>query len=232
MQIPEPHIPGTLIRRYKRFLADIRLEDGSVLTAHCPNTGSMLGCSAPDSPVIISRSDNPKRKYPWTLEMVHQDETWIGVNTSLTNRLVNEALDNGIINDFGPIKSIRPEVRVEGGRLDFLLETGRGCVYIEVKNCSLVENGTALFPDAVTARGVKHLLALDLLREQGHATALIFCIQRNDAERFAPAQAIDPVYAETLYTMYERGLVVLAYQAKVAPDQVSIVRKIPVLMAS
>ena len=229
MRIPEPHQTGILVKRYKRFLADIRLEDNSILTVHCPNTGSMKGCSSPGSPVVISHSDNPKRKYAWTLEMVEENGIWVGVNTSLTNKLVQEGLENQTIDDFGRIDSITREIRVsDNSRLDFLLQTDGGKVFIEVKNCSLVEDGVALFPDAVTARGTRPLLELDRLRKEGHKTALIFCVQRNDAYRFLPAQAIDPVYAETLYRTYKDGLTVLAYQADVQPDQVKIIKKIPV----
>ena len=230
VQITHPRRQGTLIRRYKRFLADIRLENGRILTVHCPNSGSMLGCSAPRSQVLSSRSSNPGRKYPWTLEMVRVEETWVGVNTSRTNRLVEEALTGRIIDDFGKIRSISREVTVSAGsRLDFLLETDHGRVYLEVKNCSLVENNIALFPDAVTARGTRHLQELSRLRGLGHRAALIFCIQRGDAESFQPAAAIDPAYAETLHTIYTKGVLILAYRADVRPDRIIIASRIPVL---
>lgn len=229
MRIPEPSQQGLLIKRYKRFLADIRLDDCTALTVHCPNSGSMKGCSSPGSPVIISRSDNPKRKYAWTLEMVRENGIWIGVNTSMTNKLVREGLENNIIDEFCPIDSITPEIRVSPrSRLDFLLETEGSKIFIEVKNCSLAENGVALFPDAITARGTKHLHELDVLRREGHRTALIFCVQRSDADRFLPAQSIDPVYAETLYASYKKGLTVLAYQADVRPERIRITHKIPI----
>lgn len=229
VNLPEPRRSGILLQRYKRFLADIRLADGSVLTAHCPNSGSMKGCSTPGSPVIVSRSGNDKRKYPWTLEMVRANGVWVGVNTSLTNRLVREALENRVINDFGPIDSITREIRVSAeSRLDFLVRAGGRGIYIEVKNCSLAANDVALFPDAVTARGVRHLRELDRLRLQGHRAALIFCVQRADVRRFLPAAAIDPVYAETLRDLYRKGLTVLAYRADVQPGQIEITEKIPV----
>ena len=156
MRLPEFRQPAVLIRRYQRFLADVRLAGGQILTVHCPNSGSMLGCSTPGSPVIISRSDNRGRKYPWTLEMVQEQGVWIGVHTGRTNGLVREALENGVIDDFGGVVAITPEVVVSArSRLDFLIETDRGQVYVEVKNCSLAEHRTALFPDAVTTRGAK-----------------------------------------------------------------------------
>lgn len=229
VNIVQPRRSGILLQRYKRFLADIRLRDGSVLSVHCPNSGSMKGCSTPGSAVVVSRSGNVNRRYPWTLEMVRADNVWVGVNTSLTNKLVREALENRVINDFGTIDSIRGEVGVSAeSRLDFLVRAGGRNIYLEVKNCSLAENGVALFPDAVTARGVRHLLELDRLRENGHRAALIFCVQRGDARRFMPATAIDPVYAETLHAMYGKGLTVLAYRAEVQPGRINITEKIPV----
>ncbi len=231
MQLPSPQKQGLLIKRYKRFLADVELPDGEVLTVHCPNSGSMLGCSTPGSPVLLSRSANPKRKYPWTLELVQTGDVWIGVNTSLTNRLVHEALESGIINDFGEINSITPEKKVsEKSRLDFLLETSRGQVYLEVKNCSMAKQDRALFPDAVTVRGTKHLHELMRLAAQGYESAVLFCVQRADASSFSPARAIDPVYAETLTEAASKGVHILAYQADVHTDQVTITTKLSVVL--
>ncbi len=229
MHLPPVRQSGTLIKRYKRFLADISLESGETLTVHCPNSGSMRGCSDPGSPVVISKSDNPKRKYAWTLEMVQKEGIWIGVNTSLTNKLVHEALKNGVIMDFGNILSIRPEIKVSAGsRLDFLLETEHGRTYLEVKNCSMAQNNIALFPDAVTVRGTKHLHELDRLRQEGFNTAVLFCVQRADAGSFTPAKAIDPVYARTLMEVHARGVGAFAYQAEVKPDEIRITTRLPV----
>ena len=229
MYLPPVRQSGTLIKRYKRFLADIFLESGEMLTVHCPNSGSMRGCSDPGSPVVISKSDNPKRKYAWTLEMVQKEGVWIGVNTGLTNKLVHEALASGVIPDFGNILSIRPEIKVStGSRLDFLLETDQGRTYLEVKNCSMAQNNIALFPDAVTARGIKHLHELDRLRQDGFNTAVLFCVQRADAGSFAPAKAIDPVYARTLMEVHVRGVGAFAYQAEVKPDEIRITTRLPV----
>ena len=220
---------GILLKRYKRFLADVLLDNDRTLTVHCPNSGSMKGCSSPGSRVVISLSDNPKRKYPWTLEMVRENDVWIGVNTSLTNQIVQEGFENQTINDFGPIESIQREIKVsEQSRLDFLLRTAKEKIYVEVKNCSLAENGAAMFPDAVTKRGARHLLELDRLRAMGHETAVLFCVQRADADYFVPAAAIDPEYAGTLYAVYENGVKVLAYQAEVQPDSITLVRNLDV----
>ena len=231
MHIREPYQFAILVKRYQRFLADVVLENGQELTVHCPNSGSMKGCSTPGSRVVISRSGNPKRKYAWTLEMVRVKDTWVGVNTSLTNHLVQEAIENKIIDDFGTIDAIRREVKVsDKSRLDFLLQAGSRNVYIEVKNCSLAEGKATMFPDAVTARGTRHLLELEKLLEEGFEAGLIFCVQRGDAEFFTPAASIDPVYAQTLRKVQKTGVNILCYQAEVHHGSVAIVRKIPVLI--
>jgi len=223
---------GILIRRYKRFLADIELGNGKSLTVHCPNSGSMLGCSEPGSPVMISRSDNPTRKYPHTLEMVQANSVWVGVNTSLTNKLVREALEKGIVKEFGHLDSIIQETKTSANtRLDFLLENKGKRIYMEVKNCSLVVDGAAMFPDAVTVRGTKHLLELAALKQQGYMAVVLFCVQREDAAYFRPAQHIDPLYAETLNKVAEKGVKVLAYQADLSPEEITITRKLPVRLA-
>jgi len=233
MQFNQELQPGILIKRYKRFLADIELTDKKVLTVHCPNTGSMLGCSEPGSQVLISRSDNPGRKYPHTLEMVQAGSAWVGVNTSRTNKLVREALEKKVVKEFGRLDSIVQEVKTSAGtRLDFLLEREDTRIYMEVKNCSLAENRAAMFPDAITARGTKHLHELSALKKQGHMAAVFFCVQRGDADYFMPAHHIDPVYAETLVNVASAGVMVLAYQADVNPREITIARKLPVKLAA
>lgn len=233
MQFKEPHTFATLIRRYKRFLADVRLENCETMTVHCPNSGSMKGCSTPGSKVVISRSENPKRKYPCTLEMVKTEDSWVGVNTSRTNHLVQEAIENNIIDDFGTIESIQREVRVsERSRLDFLLLTDKNTVYIEVKNCSLAAGRVAMFPDAVTARGTRHLHELANLTEKGFNTGLIFCVQREDTDIFTPALEIDPIYAQTLEEVQAKGVQIVAYKAKVRPGLITITQKIPVRLSA
>jgi len=230
MQFNQKLQPGILLRRYKRFLADIRLENNKAVTVHCPNSGAMLRCSEPGSPVMLSRSDNPKRKYPQTLEMVRDGTVWVGVNTALTNTLVREALEKGvIIKEFGRLDAITQEIKTSANtRLDFLLEQQGKNIFMEVKNCSLAENGVAMFPDAVTARGTKHLRELAALRQQGYTAAVLFCVQRGDADCFRPAAHIDPLYAETLAEVAADGVMVLAYQADVSPGEIRIARKLPV----
>ena len=220
---------GTLIKRYKRFLADIELGDGSKLTVHCPNTGSMLSCSKPGSRVGFSLSDNPKRKYPHTLEIVEDNNTWVGVNTSRTNSLVAEAILDGKIDAFTNVSALRREVKVSAkSRLDIVVEQAETKTFIEVKNCSLAIDGVAMFPDAVTARGTKHLEELMQLVEDGLAGCIFFLVQRRDAEKFMPASHIDPLYSETLRRAAASGVMVLAWQAEVSPAGIELARRLPV----
>ena len=228
MLFETPLQPATLIKRYKRFLADVTTEEGKEITVYCPNTGSMRGCSAPGSRVMLSTSPNLKRKYPQTLEMVRGETTWIGVNTGLTNALVAEAILEGRIQELQGIDTLTREVTIsKSSRLDLLLERGEEKIYVEIKNCSLVEDGWAMFPDAVTARGTKHLNKLAKLVEQGHQGVIFFCIQRMDADRFRPADHIDPLYAETLAEVSKKGVQILSYQAEIGPDSIIVNKSIP-----
>lgn len=228
MLLPPIRQSGILLKRYQRFLADILLANRQTLTVHCPNSGAMRGCSQPGSPVIISHSDGRKRKYGWTLELVQHQGIWIGVHTGRTNSIVKEGLENGVVDEFGPIHTITPEVVVsEESRLDFLLETKQGRIYLEVKNCSLAEKMTARFPDAVTKRGTKHLHELVRLAESGCGAAVLFCIQRSDAASCRPAADIDPVYAQTVAWARTKGVRFLAYQADVRPEAITLSHKIP-----
>ena len=224
--------PAIFLRRYKRFLVDAKLPDGSEITVHCPNTGSMKGCLVSNGPVMLVSSDNPKRKYRYSLEMTQAENgAWIGVNTGRTNRLVHEAIENGVISEIGEVDLIQPEVRVsEKSRLDFLLINGSTKTYVEVKNCTLVENEVAMFPDAVTTRGAKHLRELIDLRQQGHEAIIFFCVQREDAKKFTPAKHIDSEYSDTLIKAIDAGVLVLAYQASVNTSEISIQKKLPVVV--
>jgi sugar fermentation stimulation protein A len=229
MKFIEALQPAIFVRRYKRFLVDVTLSDGTSLTVHCPNTGSMKGCLAPDCEVMLSVSGNPNRKYPHTLEMTRIEGTWIGVNTSRTNRLVREALEKQVVKELGPIETLTPEVVVSpGSRLDFLLHQGGRKTYLEVKNCTLVEQGIAMFPDAVTARGTRHLRELIALQGAGQGAVIFYCVQRKDGEVFAPAAHIDPLYAATLREAMDKGVKVLAYQAAVCPGKIEVCKSLPI----
>ena len=228
MNFENPLQPATLIKRYKRFLADVTTAGGDEITVHCPNSGSMRGCATPGSPVMLSTSPNLKRKYPQTLEMVQNDHTWIGVNTMLTNKIVADAITDGEIAELQNVDRLTREVTTsKSSRLDILLERGEEKIYVEVKNCSLVEDGWATFPDSVTARGTKHLNELARLVAEGNRGIIFFLIQRTDADRFRPAAHIDPTYAETLTEVSKKGVEILAYQAEVLPESICIRRSIP-----
>ncbi|GMQ75586.1 MAG: DNA/RNA nuclease SfsA [Gammaproteobacteria bacterium] len=237
MQFSEPLIGATLVQRYKRFLVDVTLDDGTALTAHCPNTGSLLGCHTPGWRVWLSRSDNPKRKYAYTWELVELgDGALVGVNTGRSNALVREAIESGLIGELAGYDEIRPEVRYgdENSRADFLLTGGDGACYVEVKNVTaVVDQGIALFPDAVSTRGTKHLR--ELMRTLGgggqpHRRALLcFCVQRCDVREVRPADHIDPDYGRTLREALDAGVEVVAYRATVDPEAVALAERIPVV---
>jgi sugar fermentation stimulation protein A len=228
MHFPTPLIDATLLRRYRRFLADVQFPDNTTTTVHCANTGSMLSCSAPGSPVCLSRAENPARRYPLTLEMVRVGAIWVGVNTSRTNALVQEALLAGKIAQFPQVDRVKREVRTAPHtRLDLQVEWGGLTTFIEVKNCSLAIAGQAMFPDAVTVRGAKHLAELTRLAESGLSAALFFLVQRMDAESFSPADHIDPGYGQALRRASATGVTILVYQAEVTPQGIEVVRPLP-----
>jgi sugar fermentation stimulation protein A len=222
-------IPGTLIRRYKRFLADVLLEDGSTVTVHCPNSGSMKGCAIPGSNVYVSRSSNPSRAYPFTWELVKADGFWAGINTSLPNHLVRESIDNGTAKELQGYDTIRAEVPYgERSRIDLLLESTRQRCFVEVKNVTLVENGQALFPDAVTTRGQKHLNELMRVVREGDRGVIFFTVQRGDGQSVSPADAIDPEYGRLLRLAMQNGVEALAYRALVTPQEIVLMDRIPI----
>lgn len=224
-------LKGTLIKRYKRFLADIRLDNSEEITAHCPNSGSMLNCSDPGSPVMVSRADNPKRKLKYTWELVQTPFSWTGINTSLTNKIVREGIENGTIKELQHYHSIRSEVKYgHSSRVDILLETSDSKCYVEIKNVSLEENGIALFPDAVTIRGQKHLWELMEMVNLGHRAVIFFAVQMNNIKTLKPADAIDPDYGRLLRKAAKNGVTVLAYRCDVTPGEIKLAERIPVLL--
>lgn len=229
MKLP-PLIPGRLMRRYKRFLADIELEDGRVVTAHCPNSGSMRGCDDPGNPVCLSYSPNPHRKLPYTWELVQVDGFWVGLNTLLPNRLAEEAILDGTITELQGYDRLRREVPYgsERSRIDILLEGEQGRCFVEVKNVTLVENGLALFPDAVTERGQKHLRELIEVVRNGERGVILFTVQRGDGVAVAPADAIDPVYGRLLREAVTIGVEALAYRARVEPEAIRLTERLPI----
>jgi sugar fermentation stimulation protein A len=219
MRFSSPLARGRLLRRYKRFLADVRLDSGELITANCPNTGAMVGLTAPGSVVWLSRSDNPKRKYAYTWEMIEADvgggPTLVGINTGQPNRVVAEAIESGRIKKLSGYGSLRREVKYgEASRIDILLEDARrGRCYVEIKNVHLMRGaGLAEFPDCVTERGAKHLRELSQMVAQGHRAVMLYLIQRHDAERFTLARDFDPGYAEAFKLAREAGVEALAFR--------------------
>ena len=225
-------IPGTLLRRYKRFLADVRLRDGSEVTVHCANPGSMLEVSVPGRPVALSRSDNPRRKLPLSWELIRLGRSWVGVNTARTNALVEEAIRAGKVPELSDYVDVKREVREGNSRLDFRLRTDAlpDCL-LEVKNVTLTDGGdTAIFPDSVTVRGQKHLRELMAVAASGRRAVMLFWVNRGDCVRFQPADQIDREYGQLLRQANNRGVEILAYRAKVSPKQVTADRSIPILL--
>jgi sugar fermentation stimulation protein A len=221
MRFSSSLVHGTLLQRYKRFLADVQLPNGATVIAHCTNTGSMMGCQTPGSPVYLSRCDNPRRRLAYTWEMIRINGGWVGINTLHPNRLVAEGIQTGAIGELQGYTSIRREVCTRAGtRLDLCLEGMSGLCFVEVKNVTLAINGIAAFPDAVSARGTKHLKELIRLRRKRHRTAVVFVVQREDCEAFRPNDEIDPEYGRWLRRALRAGVEVLAYRASVTPEEI------------
>ena len=222
-----PLTKGTLIKRYKRFLADVELPSGEVVTAHCANSGSMLGLKDEGNTVYLSANTNPKAKLDWRWELVDVDGALVGINTSRPNHIVEEAILDGTITELQGYEGLRREVKYgKNSRIDLLLEGPSTC-YVEVKNVTLVDGNTALFPDAVTARGAKHLVELGDMVKEGHRAVMVYLVQRGDCTSFQPARHIDPTYAEKLEAALSQGVEALVYDCEVTTDHVRVREKIP-----
>jgi sugar fermentation stimulation protein A len=228
MKFDPPLIPGTLIQRYKRFLADIQLNSGEVITAHCPNSGSMKTCNTPGWKVMLSYHQNPKRKYSHTWEMIHNGQCWVGINTGIPNKIAEEAIRSNHISELQNYAEIKREVVYgKNSRIDLLLKNATQRCYVEVKNVTLVEaDGDYYFPDAVTERGRKHLLELSDMVSQGHRAVMFYIIQRSDGKTFKPAKHIDPAYAESLRQAHSNGVEIIVYGADVNPERINIKSRI------
>lgn len=231
MKFPSPLLQGRLIKRYKRFLADIQLDDGTLITAHCPNPGSMLGLQAPHSQCWVSRSDNPRRKLQYTLEILHANGTLVAINTHNPNTLAQEAILDGTIAPLAEFTTLRREVPYgTRSRIDFLLEgTPAGTSWVEVKNCHLMRRpGLAEFPDSVTTRGTKHLGELALKAQQGDRAVQLFIVQRADCRLLRPAADLDPNYASAFKAAVAKGVEVYAYSCVVDLDSITVTHQIDV----
>jgi sugar fermentation stimulation protein A len=229
MRWPHPLIPGRLIRRYKRFLADVALHAGGDVTVHCPNPGRMLGLEAPGSRVWLSRGTNPLRKLPLTLELVEADGALVGINTMHPNRLVEEAIRAGRIEELAGYHEIRREVAYDGGsRIDLLLrEPGRPDCYVEVKNVHLKRAALAAFPDTVTARGARHLAAMCRQVGAGARAVLVYVVQRADCAAFAVADDIDPLYAEAYRLALAGGVEAVCRACTVSLEGIELALPLP-----
>ncbi|MGC1304872.1 MAG: DNA/RNA nuclease SfsA [Caulobacteraceae bacterium] len=232
MRLPPLH-RGTLLRRYKRFLADIAFDDGHEETVHVPNPGSMMGLADPGLTVWTSRSEAKARKLPHTLELVQVEDAFVGVNTMLPNRLVAEALAQGAIPELAGCGVVRAEVKYgEKSRVDFLLEEptpgSAGRTWVEVKSVTLSrQRGLAEWPDCVSSRSVQHLRELGAQRANGDRAVLLFVVQRTDCDRFAPAADLDPAFAAALATAIAGGLEVLVYGCDMTLEGITIRRSLP-----
>lgn len=235
MKFPAPLIQGTLLKRYKRFLADVDI-GGETITAHCANPGSMLGLAEPGSTVWLSQSDNPKRKLKYSWELVEVDlgagPTLVGINTAHPNPLVAEAIKSNSISELSGYPSLRREVKYgANSRIDILLEDEdlRRC-YVEIKNVHLMRAaGRAEFPDSVTARGAKHLGELSQMVREGHRAVMVYLVQRGDADKLSLARDIDPGYGAAFDAARQAGVEAIAYACSIAPDAIEVERPIPVV---
>ena len=215
MQLPQPLTEGRLIRRYQRFLADVELADGKLVTAHTPNTGSMRQCAVPGHKVLLSRSDNPQRKLAWSWELVKVNGHWVDINTHRANRVVEEALCSDQVAGLQGY-SVRPEFPYADSRIDFMLEGPGEKVLLEVKNVTLCcDKQVACFPDAVTTRGQKHLRDLLAAVGDGWRSIIFFLVQRGEAQAFTPADHIDPEYGRLLRQALGCGVEAMAYRTMV-----------------
>ncbi|MCB9958595.1 MAG: DNA/RNA nuclease SfsA [Rhodospirillaceae bacterium] len=237
MDLPVPLIPGRLVRRYKRFLADVALQDGSTVTAHCPNSGSMMGLGTPGLRVWLSRSGNPKRKLAHTLELVEAEGTLVGIHTGRPNRLAEDAIRNGTIAPLAGYATLRREVRYDvNSRVDLLLGgPDRPDCYVEVKNVHLrrphgPHPTAAEFPDCVTARGAKHLGALIGVRSAGMRAVLLYIVQRADCDHFRLAVDLDPLYAAGAVAAAAAGVEFLCYGCDVQPSGIAVSRRLSMVV--
>lgn len=227
MDFQQKLVPGKLIRRYKRFLSDVELENGDIVIAHCTNSGSMKTCLEDNAPVYLTPINDTKRKTKFTWEMIFINDRWVGINTSIPNKLAYESIVNGSIEKLQGYTFVKPEVKFLDSRFDIYAENDKEKCFIEVKNVSMKVGKYARFPDSVTNRGKKHLETLVQARKQGYRVVMLYIIQRTDIEIFGPAWDIDPTYSEALVNAYNAGVEIIPLVAKVTPESVEIQKEIP-----
>lgn len=227
MRFNTPLIHGKLIKRYKRFLADVLLDNGETVVAHCTNSGTMLSCLETGADVYLTPVNNPKRKTRFTWEMIRINQNWVGVNTGWPNVLAYEAIKNQEIEKLKGYSLVKREVKFDDSRFDIYCENKQEKCFVEVKNVTLKEDNLALFPDAVTIRGQKHLKTLIRVKKQGYRAVMLYIIQRSDVLGFAPARNIDPDYAIALELAINNGVEVIAIQAKITPESIVLKHELP-----
>ena len=228
MKFRQALIHGQLVKRYKRFLADVILDDGSEVTAHCTNSGTMKSCLEEGAEVWLSPVDDPKRKTQFTWEMIRIEGDWVGINTSNPNALAFEWVNKGLIPGLEGMTGLRREVKWEDSRFDLYGEGSGGPCFIEVKNVTMKVGDRALFPDAVTERGRKHLNTLIRVKRSGIRATMLYVVQRMDVTLFSPAREIDPAYAKALDEAVRKGVEIMVAQAKVSPKGIEFHRMLPV----
>ena len=221
MKFANALLRATLIKRYKRFLADATLEDGTKITAHCPNTGSMKTCGSPGDIIYLSHDDNPKRKLKYTWELTETKAGFIGVNTQRPNQIVKEAFENKLIKELASYQDIKPEKKKDESRLDFYLSgslAGEPPCWVEVKNVTLLAGSDVIFPDSVSERALKHIKTLEKIVESGERAAILFVINRREGSFFRAAHEIHLEYAEALARAQKKGVIILIYRVKSSPE--------------
>ncbi|MDA3867933.1 MAG: DNA/RNA nuclease SfsA [Salinivirgaceae bacterium] len=227
MQFNDTLIHGLLIKRYKRFLADVKLDSGEVVTAHCTNSGSMKTCLEEGAEVYLSPVNDPKRKTKFTWEMIKINSKWVGINTNHPNRLVYEAVANQEIAQLSGYTEVKREVKFGDSRFDVKASNESETCFIEVKNVTMKVDNVARFPDAQTERGRKHLETLIKVKQEGMRAVMFYVVQRSDVEHFGIAANIDPAYATALQKAMKAGVEVIAMQAGVTPDGIKLTKELP-----
>ncbi|MEC8579509.1 MAG: DNA/RNA nuclease SfsA [Pseudomonadota bacterium] len=231
MRFQTPLVPARLIRRYKRFLADVRLEDGREVTAHCANPGSMMGLADEGLRVWLEPNDDPKRKLKWAWKLVEHDSgAFTGVDTAVPNRMLKAAIQDRMVEGLTQFDTVKPEQKYgENSRIDFLLQgADQPDTYVEVKSVTLMrQSGLAEFPDSVTKRGAKHLAELAQMSQTGARAVMLYLVQRTDANRVGLAADIDPAYAQAFAEASKQGVEVIAYDCQITPEQITLGRKLP-----
>jgi sugar fermentation stimulation protein A len=231
MQFPNPLVKAQLVRRYKRFLTDAKLESGEIVTAHCANPGSMIGLTEPGAEIWLSPAQNPQRKLRWSWEMIRVGKSLVGINTLHPNKIVFDAIAKNLIPEVEGYKNMRREVKYgKSSRIDIFLEDPRkGACFVEVKNVHLKRNAGAEFPDSVTARGTKHLFELRNMVSQGHRAVMLYLVQREDCKDFRIAGDIDPKYHSAFETALDSGVEALCYSCQLQPSSIEIDRSLRIV---